>query len=137
MENWQSSTPSIDFTMTDEVINKTTSLFHRYQYSQCMFINYEVFLDDYHRNTYGGRYWSYHLLYSICALGARLSPEVEVREKGDLLSQAAREMLDHHGIQHPDITGIQAYLCLGFYELGRGNHSKGWMYSGTFLREIC
>ena len=117
-------------TIREDIIAETTLLFFLYQYSQCMFICYEVFLADYCNNTYGGRYWSYPLLYSICALGARMSPNVEVREKGDLLFKVAKEMLDNQGIRAPSVTGVQAYLCLALYELGRGNYSMSWLFSG-------
>lgn len=120
----------MNLNITDDIITEATSLFFQYQYSQCMFIWYEAFLDDYCENRYGGRYWSYPLLYSICALGATMSSEAEVKGKGDLLFQVAREMLDNQGLHPPNITAIQAYLCLAFYEMGRGNHSRSWLLSG-------
>ena len=111
----------------DSVINKALSLFFLYQYPQFMFIYREAFLEDYYENAHMGKYWSYPLLYAICALGVRASPDEKVREKSDVLSHCAETIIMAQALGRPHITVAQSLLCLAFYELGKGNHSKGWL----------
>lgn len=117
----------------DGILNEALSVFFLYQYPQFTFIHREAFLSDYHKNTHEGKYWSYPLLYSICALGARASLDMRIRDKGDVLSHCAETIIMTHTLSQPHITVAQALLCLAFYELGAGNHSKGWMLAGTPL----
>jgi Fungal specific transcription factor domain len=114
----------------DEILNEALSLFFLYQYPQFMFVHREAFLRDYYGNVHQGKYWSYPLLYAICALGARGSPDARVRDKGDVLSHCAETIIMTNALGHPHITVAQALLCLAFYELGSGNHSKGWILAG-------
>lgn len=115
----------------DSVINKALSLFFLYQYPQFMFIYREAFLEDYYDNIHHGKYWSYPLLYAICALGVRASPDEKVREKSDVLAHCAETIIMTQALGRPHITVAQSLLCLAFYELGKGNHSKGWLLAGA------
>jgi hypothetical protein len=115
----------------DSIINKALSLFFLYQYPQFMFIYREAFLEDYYENTYRGKYWSYPLLYAICALGVRASPDEKIREKSDVLSHCAETIIMTQALGRPHITVAQSLLCLAFYELGKGSYSKGWLLAGT------
>jgi hypothetical protein len=117
----------------DSVLNESLSLFFAYQYPQFMFIHREAFLRDYYGNFYQGKYWSYPLLYAICALGARASTDERVRDKGDVLSHCAETIILTNALGLPHLTVAQALLCLAFYELGSGNHSKGWIFAGVYL----
>ncbi|MCJ1302433.1 hypothetical protein MMC08_005236 [Hypocenomyce scalaris] len=112
---WQTLRLSQNLRIEDSVINKALSLFFLYQYPQFMFIYREAFLEDYYENTHRGKYWSYPLLYAICALGVRASP-------------------DEKALGRPHVTVAQSLLCLAFYELGKGNHSKGWLLAGMAFR---
>jgi hypothetical protein len=128
---WQSSRLPQNLRIEDSVINKALSLFFLYQYPQFMFIYREAFLEDYYENTHRGKYWSYPLLYAICALGVRASPDEKVREKSDVLSHCAETIIMTRALGRPHITVAQSLLCLAFYELGKGTHSKGWLLAGT------
>jgi Fungal specific transcription factor domain len=113
-----------------EILNKALSLFFLYLYPTYMFIYRESFLEDYHENAHQGKYWSYPLLYAICALGLRASPDVKMREKGDVLYHYAEASILPQALGSPNVTVVQSLLCLAFYELGAGNHSKGWVLAG-------
>jgi hypothetical protein len=121
----------------DAILKKALSLFFLYQYPQFMFIYREAFLEDYHENAYQGKYWSYPLLYAICALGLRASPDANIREKGDVLYRCAETTLIPGALSSPNITVVQSLLCLAFYELGAGNHSKGWVLAGRLSITMC
>jgi hypothetical protein len=126
-----------DTVITDTLITKTLSLFLAHQYYQCQYIDYDTFLADHQQNAYGGRYCSTALLYSMCALGSRMSLEPSVQAAGAFLFQAAQEMLVDYNSQRSDISSIQAHLCLAVYELDRGDHTSGWLRTGeVFARDI-
>lgn len=127
---WQSLRLQQNLQIEDSVINKALSLFFLYQYPQFMFIYREAFLEDYYENTHRGKYWSYPLLYAICALGVRASSDERVREKSDVLAHCAETTIMTQALGRPHITVAQSLLCLAFYELGKGNHSKGWLLAG-------
>lgn len=116
--------------INDSVVQETLPLFFVHQYPQFMFIYREAFLSDYYDNSHGGRYWSYPLLYSMCALGAPHSPDSNVQAKATLLARCAREIVMTHCLTRPSPTTIQALLCLAFHEVGQGNASQGWLFSG-------
>jgi len=118
----------------DEVLKKALSMFFLYQYPQFMFIYRETFLEDLFENAHGGKYFSFVLLYAICALGARASSDAEIREMGDVLSRYAETLIFSQSLGSPHITAAQSLLCLAFYELGAGNHSKGWLLAGMAFR---
>lgn len=118
----------------DALIQETLPLFFLHQYPLFMFIYREAFLSDYYDNVYGGRYWSYPLLYSMCALGAPHSDRGETKAKNHLLAKCAQEVILCHCLTSPCPTTIQALLCLAFHEVGQGNASQGWLFSGMAFR---
>jgi hypothetical protein len=122
-----------DSAITDALITKTLSLFLAHQYYQCQYIDYDTFLADHQQNAYGGRYCSTALLYSMCALGSRMSLESSVQAAGVILFQTAQEMLGDYNTQQSDVSSIQAHLCLAVYELDRGSHTIGWLRTGEVL----
>lgn len=131
LREWQSLRVSQNLRIDDGVLKTALSLFFLYQYPQFMFIYREAFLEDYHENLHDGKYWSYPLLYAMCALGVRTSPDPTIKEKGDLLSHCAETIVMSQALGRPHITVAQTLLCLAFYEFGSGNHSKGWSLAGT------
>lgn len=129
---WQGLAMPQSLRIKDEVLNKSLALFSVYQYPQYLFIYLEAFLEDYHKDLHGGKYWSYPLLYAICALGARISTDPSMKEKADVLSHFAETNVLSQAHGRPHITVSQTLLCLAFYELGSGNHSKGWSLAGKY-----
>jgi hypothetical protein len=132
LREWQGLAMPQNLRVKDEVLNKALVLFSLYQYPQYLFIHLEAFLEDYRKDFHRGKYWSYPLLYAICALGARISTDPSVKEKADVLSHFAETIVIAQALGRPHITVVQTLLCLAFYELGSGNHSKGWSLAGKF-----
>jgi hypothetical protein len=118
----------------DPLIQETLPLFFLFQYPQYLFVYREAFLSDYYDNVHGGRYWSFALVYSMCALGAPHSNHADIREKKHLLAKCAQEIIMTHCLTKPSPTTIQALLCLAFHEVGQGNASQGWLFSGMAFR---
>jgi hypothetical protein len=116
------------------LVNESLALFFTQQYPQFMFVYREAFLSDYFTSEHGGKYWSFPLLYALCALGAVHSSEPQTRKKAFLLAKCAEEILITHELGRPSFTTVQALLCLGFHELGHGNSSRGWLLSGMAFR---
>ncbi|KAJ0344896.1 hypothetical protein COL154_006991 [Colletotrichum chrysophilum] len=114
--------------MQDEVVMKSLTQFFRWQYPHFMFIYREAFLRDHFGDRKNGKYWSSALLLSICALGALVS--LDTKDSSDQFFLAAESIVMVTGLTRPSIATVQAFLCLAFYEIGRGNLSKGWGYSG-------
>jgi hypothetical protein len=117
--------------ITEPLINEGLSLFFTEQYPQFMFVYREAFLADYFAFEHGGKYWSFSLLYAICALGIAHSPHAAYREKASVFARCSEEIIITHELNRPAFTTVQALLCLAFHELGQGSSSKGWLLSGT------
>lgn len=120
----------------DEAIAKALMQFFKWQYPQFMFIYREGFLQDHFGDRVNCKYWSSALLLSICALGTLMSPDEEDRRSSEQFYTAAESILMVTGLTRPSIVTVQAFLCLAFYEIGRGNLSKGWGFSGKQPRSV-
>lgn len=114
----------------DELVDDALMQFFRWQYPHFMFIYREAFLRDHFGDRGNCKYWSSALLLSICALGTLMSPEKRYRELSEQFFSAAESILIVSGFTKPSIVTVQGFLCLAFYEIGRGNLSKGWGFSG-------
>lgn len=133
-EAWSSIRMGSALGIDDGLIQASLRLFFVHEYPRCMFIYREVFLEDYFNHEHGGKYWSYPLVYAVCALGAGWSSDVNVRSKADILAKCAQEAILTHCLTSPKITNVQALLCIAFYELGQGSSSLGWLFSGMAFR---
>lgn len=116
----------------DELVHDALMQFFKWQYPHLMFIYREAFLRDHFSDRSGCKYWSPALLLSVCALGTLMSPEKRHRESSEQFFSAAESILIVAGLTKPCIVAVQGFLCLAFYEIGRGNLSKGWGFSGMF-----
>ncbi|KAL0765821.1 hypothetical protein CaCOL14_011561 [Colletotrichum acutatum] len=118
----------------DELVDDALMQFFKWQYPHFMFIYREAFLRDHFVDRVHGKYWSSALLLSICALGTLMSPEKRHRDASEQFFSAAESILIVSGFTKPSIATVQGFLCLAFYEIGRGNLSKGWGFSGIAFR---
>lgn len=118
----------------DEIVTEALILFFKWQYPFFMFIYREAFLRDHFGDHSNCKYWSLSLMLAICAIGVLMRPNADSKEMSGRFSAAAESIVLVSGLSQPSITTVQALLCLSFYEIGRGNLSKGWAYSG---RRIC
>lgn len=116
----------------DELVHDALLQFFRWQYPHFMFIYREV--RDHFSDRVGCKYWSSALLLSVCALGTLMSPDKRHRESSARFFSAAESILIVSGLTKPSIVTVQGFLCLAFYEIGRGNLSKGWGFSGIAFR---
>lgn len=131
---WSSLRLGSSLGIDDSLIQSCLRLFFIHEYSRCMFIYREVFLEDYFNHDHGGKYWSYPLVYAVCALGAARSEDANIRSKATLLVKCAQEAIFTYGLTSPNITNVQALLCIAFHELGQGSSSLGWLFSGMAFR---
>ncbi|KAF0324443.1 transcription factor [Colletotrichum asianum] len=116
--------------LQDELVSDALLQFFKWQYPHFMFIYREAFLRDHFGERSNCKYWSSALLLSICALGTLMSPDKRHRQASEQFFSAAESILIVSGLTKPSIVTVQGFLCLAFYEIGRGNLSKGWGFSG-------
>lgn len=117
----------------DQIVDDALMQFFKWQYPHFMFVYREAFLRDHFGSRVDCKYWSSALLLSICALGTLMSTERRHREASEQFFSAAESILIVSGFATPSIVAVQGFLCLAFYEIGRGNFSKGWGFSGMLL----
>lgn len=127
--NFEQVAEHFGISMDNELVTNALMHFFKWQYPQFMFIYREAFLRDHFSDRQGCKYWSSALLLSVCALGLLMSPNPQ-RQSSEQFFSAAETMLIVFGFARPSIATVQAFLCLAFYEIGRGNLSKGWGFSG-------
>ena len=116
--------------MSEITVDDGLSKFFFYLNSECIFIDQELFTDDFMSQMYHNRNWSYPLLYTLASLGSRLGATPENMQSSHSLSRCAHEMLSIKCLESPDITVVQSLFGLAYVELGSANHTKGWMLSG-------
>ncbi|KAI9167988.1 transcriptional regulatory protein [Paramyrothecium foliicola] len=118
----------------DTIITRLLIIFFKWQYPNFMFVYRDSFLRDHYGEREGSRYWSPSLLLSICALGSLMLPQDDGARFGEQCRDAAESIAMVNDLAHPSITAVQTFLCLAFYEIGLGNLSKGWAFSGIAFR---
>lgn len=129
-KNFEYVAEHFGISLHDELVHDALLQFFKWQYPHFMFIYREAFLRDHFSDRVRCKYWSSALLLSVCALGTLMSPEKQHRESSEQFFSAAESILIVSGLTKPSIVTVQGFLCLAFYEIGRGNLSKGWGFSG-------
>ncbi|KAL6915387.1 hypothetical protein FSST1_006882 [Fusarium sambucinum] len=120
--------------LEDDTVFKALQQFFRWQYPHFMFVYREAFLRDHFGERKGCKYWSSALLLSICALGLLMSENEGERSLVEQFFRAAESIVMVSGLNRPSIPTVQSFLCLAFFEIGQGNVSKGWAFSGIAFR---
>lgn len=115
----------------DDMCQRLMASFFKEQYPYAMCVYREFFLRDYDTGT--GRYYSDVLLFAICALGALASAEPSMLTVSDLFASQA-EFLVYTSLDKPDLTLLQAMILLGYWFIGHGKASKGWLFCGMAFR---
>lgn len=111
------------------------SNFFKWQYPDITtFIHRESFLNDFLNPESNQGYCSEELVYAIAALGAKSSPNANIRELASSFFETSRSKIFSEKVCQPQINTLQALLCLSLYELGDGNASASWMLSGMAIR---
>lgn len=117
------------------LLMRCISNFFKWQYPDiATFIHRESFLNDFFRFSPNNQYCSEELVYAIAALGAKCSTDENVRQLALSFFDTSKIKIFSKKICHPQITTLQALLCLALYELGDGNASAAWMLSGMAIR---
>lgn len=125
---------------SDYKIIKSLSNFYKWLYpGHFIFVHRESFLYGFfahaENNYKNSQYCSEELIYSMCAIGSRLSPEL--RDLSEVYYEKSKKALleivfDEQSVA--TITTVQALFCLAFYELGKGNMQMAWYFSGLAIR---
>ncbi|KFY29643.1 hypothetical protein V494_08580 [Pseudogymnoascus sp. VKM F-4513 (FW-928)] len=116
------------------VIAECVALFFRWHYPQCMFVDRDKFLLGFLNHSYTSKNSSRSLEFSICALGALLSPEKPIRDLAGSFYDAAVRSLESGGLLEPHESSIQALTLCSFYQIGQGDFTQAWMLSGIAFR---
>lgn len=117
-----------------EIVTSSLMLFFKWQYPHFMFVYRDAFLRGHFGDRAGSKYWSTTLLMAICALGSLLFDDTASQGMSEQFYGAAESIALVTGLTQPSILTVQTFLCLAHYEIGRGNPSKGWAYSGEFTQ---
>ncbi|KAL0935437.1 transcription factor [Colletotrichum truncatum] len=120
--------------LTHQTMRLCLGLFFMWQYPLFMFIDREAFISEFEENPVDGDFCSPPLIYSAAAIGALMSKDPEIRAKADAYNANAQNILMNEGLNAPRPTSVQALLCCAYYEVGRGNISRGWLLSGMAFR---
>lgn len=119
---------------TDPDILECLKLFFKWQYpDHNMFIFREAFLIDFFLPKPDSLYCSPVLVWSICALGLRMSEDDRIYSR---LLQFYTDAKNHllQQLANPSITSLQSFLLLAFYDICSGHNSSGWMLLGNAMR---
>lgn len=126
-----SDTIPFPFNPKDDTCRQLMATFFQHVYQYNMHIYREYFLRDYAAS--GGPYYSDALMYSICAVGALISPEPELKKLSQTFARHA-EAIVFQNLELPDLTTLQSLITLGNLEIGQGRSSKGWLFCGMAFR---
>ncbi|KAI0137378.1 fungal-specific transcription factor domain-containing protein [Xylariales sp. AK1849] len=115
----------------DDMCQTLMAQFFKDQYPYHMCVYREFFLRDYDTGT--GRYYSEVLLFAICAMGALASGDpFDIAVSEIFASQA--EFVVYTSLDKPNLTLLQALILLGYWNIGHGKASKGWLFCGMAFR---
>jgi hypothetical protein len=116
------------------VFRECILLFFRWQLPYSAILDPDAFMLEWSSGASNGRDFSPALLHAVCALGALMSHDQNIRQLADIFSAAANEELSANLHFLPSLTTCQALLLCAIFDVGRGNRSKAWMSSGEALR---
>ncbi|OAG39036.1 hypothetical protein AYO21_06756 [Fonsecaea monophora] len=116
------------------VIQECITLFFRWQHPFCTLVDHDALRQDcrHHPRTPIPRLSA--LLHVVCALGALMSDDHNVRELADHFAASAEDAVTNNSFWRPHIATSQTLLLCAVFATGKGKVSKAWMYSGMALR---
>ena len=117
----------------EKKVNECVALFFHYQYPQFMFIDREAFILDFRNKAFSSQFCSLALINAICSIGALMSTIPETLASAEPFAECASNILLSRGLNSPHMTSVQALLCCAFYEIGSGNLSRAWLFSGKIF----
>ena len=120
------------FTPHDPVVHECLANFFHWGQPHSPFVDWDSFLMEYMDNDVSGEHCSSSLVFAMSSLGALMSSKYHIRSLADSFFESAVTSLQHQGLLTPCLTSIQTLICCASFQLGKGNASKGWMYSGMW-----
>lgn len=132
-------------------ITFSLSLFFKWLYpSHYFFVYREALLSAFFQDGLSKSYYcSEELIYAIAALGSKISSKSnELYHKSLNYYDLSRDIILKKTFQRRDcLSGrteppssklalIQSLLCLAFYDIGRGDNSSAWYFSGLAFRIV-
>jgi hypothetical protein len=127
-----SSVSPIDFTLHDSAVHECLAIFFHWNQPHSSFIDWDSFLMEYMDNDISREHCSSSLVLAMSSLGALMSSDNHIRSLADSFFDSAVASLQLRGLLTPCLTSIQALMCCAIFQLGKGNASKGWMYSSMW-----
>lgn len=119
---------------SDPHILHCIKLFFKWQYPDLnSFVVREAFLLEFFTPMTKPVYCSAGLVLAICALGSRMSDDIDIFNKSSRYYREAKKIVMSR-FDKPTIPTMQAYLLLSVFDISHGNNSTGWMLSGCGLR---
>ncbi|KIW25811.1 uncharacterized protein PV07_08954 [Cladophialophora immunda] len=131
-----SQQPSLDniTSIPKVVLQECIALFFKWQHPFCSLVDRDVLLEDCRHQSRLSKHRPSALLHSVCALGALMSDDHNIRELADQFAASAEEAVKNKCLWRPHIATSQTMLLCAAFATGKGNVSKAWMYSGMALR---
>ncbi|EDO15103.1 hypothetical protein Kpol_1071p10 [Vanderwaltozyma polyspora DSM 70294] len=135
-----SDTKNANLINNDPNILKALSNFYKWLYpGHFIFVHRESFLYGFfnhaENNYRDSQYCSTELIYAVCAIGSRLSEDLQ--DLSEVYYEKCKKALLEIVFDETSvacITTVQALFCLAFYELGKGNNQLAWYFSGLAIR---
>lgn len=129
--------PSLTFPLTpgyfdlqDPVIQECLANYFYWNEPHSAFINWDSLLTSCVDNKLSREHSSVSLVFAISSLGALMSSKHNTRILAHHFFDITVSLLNHQTLLSPCLTSIQTLICCSIFELGIGNASKAWMYSG-------
>ncbi|KAI1623221.1 fungal-specific transcription factor domain-containing protein [Exophiala viscosa] len=116
------------------VFRECIQLFFDWQIPYSTLVDRNAFMHDWSSGSESGSDFSPPLLHAICALGALMSQDQNIRALADLFAAAANDELSVESCWVPRLATCQALLLCAVFNLGHGDSSKAWMNSGLAFR---
>lgn len=120
------------------ICQQLMAAFFHHQYTDHMCLYREFFIRDY--NSQSGPHYSVILMYAVCAMGALVKGSdfemitgMTAQELSEYFAKKAQALLYEDALDSPNLTTLQALLLLGHRDIGMGNSSKGWAFTGMAL----
>lgn len=118
------------------VFRECIQLFFDWQLPYSTLVDRDAFMHDWSSGSESGSDFSPPLLHAICALGALMSQDQNIRLLADLFAATANDELSVESCWVPRLATCQALLLCAVFDLGRGDSSKAWMNSGMSISLI-
>ncbi|KIX97485.1 uncharacterized protein Z520_06937 [Fonsecaea multimorphosa CBS 102226] len=117
------------------VVQECVALFFKWQQPFCTLVERDALLERCRHHRRPPNHSPSFLLHAVCALGALMSDDPNIRELADRFAASAEEGISDKCFWYSShIATAQTMLLCAVFATGKGQVSKAWMYSGMALR---